>query len=186
MKTRTAKLAAVSLHAGEQVRAPEAGVNRLHLLGPHSREVHQLLMEACVGSRSVPAGDRLQCADDERGKPDSDGTEGQQWRESGRGIDPERVLNLGERPSPESDAYELSPSETPSTFRPVLLASVVRGFPSQGRRCDSKESRTLGKAVGIGSLEEEDSDTFLFRKVAHTGIGYILYHIDARGSCDVK
>jgi hypothetical protein len=95
-------------------------------------------------------------------------------------------MHFRECPSAQGDTRELSPSETPPTRLSVLLASVVSGFPYEGTRRDPEESRSFGKAVRIGALKEEDSDTFLLRKVAHTGIGYILYHIDARGSCDVE
>jgi hypothetical protein len=175
-----------SLPTGEQIRQPEAGMTRLHLFGPHSREFHQLLMQARVESRSVPAGDRLQRADDERGQPERHGAKRKQLRERGGGIASERVLYLGDRPPAEGDARELPPTETPPIARSVLFAPVVLGFPPQHAGSDPEKPRTCGKAVRIGALKEEDSDTFLLRKIAHTGIGYILYHIDARGSCDVQ
>ena len=125
----------------------EGGCYPRELLGPHSRKVHQLLMEACVWNRSVPTGDRLQRMDDERGQPERHGAKREQRREGGCGVSFERILHFRERPSAEGDASKLSPTETPSIPRSVLLAPVLLSFASQRSRGDSEEPRAFGEPV---------------------------------------
>jgi hypothetical protein len=131
----------------------EAGVSRLNLLGP---QLHQLLVQTGVGSRSVPAGDRLQRADDECGQPDGRSAKGEQRRRDDLSIATERILHFRDAPPAEGDARQLSPSETPLAAGPVFVSPVVLSLPSQRGRGDSEESRSLSESVRLYRVEKKE------------------------------
>ena len=118
----------------KQIRAAEAGVSRFHLLGPHSSEFHQLLMQACVESRSVPAGDSLQRADDELRQRTVTARSASNGGRTFAASLPSASCTSARVHRRKSDARKLPPAETPLAARSVLLAPVILGFPLQRGR----------------------------------------------------
>lgn len=172
------------LPTGIHVRALVSGGARLHPSGDRSGEVDQLAVHGAVQRRVVLGRDCFQRENDVFRQADSHAAKREQRRQDGGGIAPERIVYLGQRPSLHRRADGLTPREAPQAahFRRVTVA--VSNLAPQRASWRIRQVRDLAQGVGLGRDEKERADALL--SCHGHGIGYILYHIDARGSADVE